>query len=114
AKQLYLSAPALSLYISNLESTLGVQLFERVGKRFLLTYMGEMYVQKARQMLDLKTSFDLELASYRKGYKERLRVAMQDIRSQHLSPKLIQAFYATYPEVDLIWYEGNYNQLEEM
>ena len=41
AKELFISQPALSIYINNLEKSLGVQLFERVGKQFILTYAGE-------------------------------------------------------------------------
>lgn len=114
AQQLYISQPALSLYISNLEESLGVKLFERVGKRFLLTHIGELYVQKARQMLDLKMSFDLELASYANGYKEHLSIGMQEIRSSNISPELIQNFYSQHPNVDLLWYEGNYKMLEDL
>lgn len=113
AKQLFISQPALSLYIHNLETTLGTPLFERVGKRFILTYAGELYVKNAKQMLDLKMGFDLELASMIKGYRERLRVGMQDIRSNDLTPALITNFYKQFPNVDLIWYEENYSQMEE-
>ena len=56
AKLLFISQPALSLYISNLENILGIRLFERIGKSFVLTQAGELYVEKARQMLSLKES----------------------------------------------------------
>lgn len=48
AKELFISQPALSIYINNLEKSLGVRLFERVGKQFILTYAGEQYVEKAK------------------------------------------------------------------
>ena len=35
AQALFISQPALSIYINNLESNLGVKLFERIGKRFV-------------------------------------------------------------------------------
>ena len=34
ADRLYISQPALSIYINNLEKSLGTKLFERAGKRF--------------------------------------------------------------------------------
>ena len=44
AESLYISQPALSRFISNLEKRIGVTLFQRVGNRFLLTYEGEPIV----------------------------------------------------------------------
>ena len=114
AEQLFITQAALSFYVSNLENRMGVKLFDRKGKKFLLTHMGEMYVQKAAQMLDLKASFDMELAGYLSGYKERLRVGMQEIRSNALSSTIIQGFCKAFPQVDLTWYEGNYLAMNDL
>ena len=48
ADRLYISQPALSIYISNLEKHLGTPLFDREGKKFELTKAGERYVLHAR------------------------------------------------------------------
>ena len=47
AERLYISQPALSIYITNLEKNLGTPLFDRSGKKFTLTYAGEQYVKRA-------------------------------------------------------------------
>ena len=52
AERLYISQPALSIYITNLEKNLGTPLFDRSGKKFTLTYAGEQYVKRAEKMLD--------------------------------------------------------------
>lgn len=46
AKELFISQPALSIYINNLEKSLGVRLFERVGKQFILTMRGSSMWKK--------------------------------------------------------------------
>ena len=61
AKELFISQPALSIYINNLEKSLGVRLFERVGKQFILTYAGEQYVEKAKLILQLSHELDEKL-----------------------------------------------------
>lgn len=68
AKELFISQPALSIYINNLEKSLGVRLFERVGKQFILTYAGEQYVEKAKLILQLSHELDEKLKDiyYRK------------------------------------------------
>lgn len=114
ANKLGISQPALSLYVSNLENTMGVKLFERIGRRLILTYVGELYTEKARQMLALKDLFDADLPSIIEGYKGRLRVGMQSFRSPHITPGLLKAFQNQYPNVEIVLQEGNYRFLEEM
>ncbi|NLZ51724.1 MAG: LysR family transcriptional regulator [Thermoanaerobacteraceae bacterium] len=114
AKKLGISQPALSLFVSNLEKSLGVKLFERVGKRLILTYVGELYTEKARQMLNLKALFDAELPGIIKGYKGRLRIGMQSFRSPHITPILLKKFKNDYPNVEIVLHEGNYRYLESL
>ncbi len=113
AKQLFISQPALSLYISNLENTLGARLFDRIGKQFVLTQIGELYVETAAEMLRLKDHFDTEFSEIKNGQNERLRVGMQDIRSHHLTPKVLPAISTMYPKTKFLWFEDNYNPLEQ-
>ena len=113
AKQLYVSQPALSLYISNLENTLGIRLFERVGKQFVPTEAGELYIEKARQMLRLKDTFDSELSSILNGQTERLRVGMQDIRAHFLTPDILPEITEMYPKVKFQWQTGHYPPMKQ-
>lgn len=41
AEQLYCSQPAVSMQIQSLEEDLGVQLFDRIGKKLYLTMHGK-------------------------------------------------------------------------
>ena len=52
AKKLYVSPPALSIAISNLERDLGVRLFERSNNRILLNEQGRAYLEFVNQILD--------------------------------------------------------------
>lgn len=49
AEALFISQPSLSRYIKDLENRLGVQLFQRINNRFVLTYAGEKYVETAKK-----------------------------------------------------------------
>ena len=50
ANALFLSQPALSIQLKRLENFLGIQLFERKGRRMILTYAGEEFVKSAREI----------------------------------------------------------------
>ena len=44
ARKLYVTAPAVSIAITNLEKELGVQLFDRVKNRLILNEYGNVYL----------------------------------------------------------------------
>lgn len=113
ASQLYISQPALSIYINNLEKNLNVKLFERVGKRFILTYAGERYVEKARTMLRLRAEFQEELKAMTGSSSGRIRIGTQLRRATWLLPPVIAAYQQEFPDVDVILQEGTISELTE-
>lgn len=114
AERLFISQPALSIYISTLEKNLGVRLFDRSGKRFTLTWAGEMYVEKARKMLDLKAEFDEGLAEITGERAGRLRIGVQLRRETWLIPPVLARFKSEYPRIQVVIQEGNHKELMQM
>ncbi|MDN5312038.1 MAG: LysR family transcriptional regulator, transcriptional activator of the cysJI operon, partial [Thermoanaerobacteraceae bacterium] len=53
AKKLYMTQPAVSQAILELEEELDVHLFDRINKKLLLTYPGEVLLEYARRILVL-------------------------------------------------------------
>lgn len=51
AKKLFISAPALSIAIANLETELGVKLFDRNNNRIQLNEQGKVYLSYVNQIL---------------------------------------------------------------
>lgn len=72
ASRLNISQPALSIYISNLENTLGVKLFNRIGKKLIPTYAGEKYIESAKKIMLLGNNFNMELNDIRRDVKADL------------------------------------------
>ena len=58
AERMYVTPSALSKHVQKMESALGVKLFDRVGKRFVLTYPGERYLYWQERMLALRENMD--------------------------------------------------------
>lgn len=56
AEQLYISQPAVSKHIGELESRYKVQLFERSGSRLALTEAGRVMLEHARTPLPTATA----------------------------------------------------------
>lgn len=114
AEALKISQPALSTFLTNLERTLGTQLFNRSEKPMSLTDAGELYVQKARQMMRLKDEFDLELAKLVKGRSVRIHIGVQHIRAPYIVPPLMMAQKQNFPELEIIFHEGSGGDLYKM
>ena len=50
AQSLHISPPALSIFLSNLEERSGVHFFDRIGKQFIPTQAGKIYLEHARKI----------------------------------------------------------------
>lgn len=114
AKKLFISQPALSLYINNLEKNLGAKLFMRKDNSYILTYVGEKYVAKAKEMLFMEREFKTEVHNFLKGGTGRLRIGVQLRRSPYIVAEIACYFRENYPEIELVFTESNTSVLETM
>lgn len=106
AARLNISQPALSIYISNLENTLGVKLFNRIGKKLIPTYVGEKYIESAKKIMLLGNNFNMELSDIKRGCNGRLRVGIPIRKSPHIVPMMLKRFKEEYPNIEVVIHEG--------
>ena len=114
AEELYISPSALSVYISNLEKYLGISLFLRTGRSFVLTPIGEEYVSRARKMLEMKDEFDCLVDHARRKAHPSIRIGIQQRRAISIAPELLKRFMEEYPDVEIIFRDGNQEELAAM
>ena len=114
AEKLFITQPALSLYISNLEKVLGIRLFDRIGKQLLLTPAGELYVEKAQKMLEMQREFDAQLRDLKNFVEGELSVGVQLRRAPLLLPPAMARFRERYPHIRVAIREGVQTELEAM
>lgn len=107
AEQLYISQPALSIYISNLEKNIGLPLFDREGKKFVPTLAGEHYLAHARKILSEGQTFDQEISNMLSDKAGRIRFGISLMRSNYLLPTVLKKFRAAWPQVKLVIRQGN-------
>ena len=98
AQALFLTQPAVSMQVKQLEGQLGVALFEQVGKTIHLTETGGevlIYIRNINRQLE-----ELEqLINQRKGVKGgKLRISVATT-ANYFVPTLLAAFNRRYPEV---------------
>ena len=114
AKKLYMTQPAISQTISELESELNIPLFERINKKLTLTYAGESLYQYSKRILNLidEAKHTLEDISNRK--KGRLRIGASTTIGIYLLPKIIGEFQQQYLTIDLPFLIDNTEVIERL
>ncbi len=113
ARQLFMSQPPLSTQIRQLEEELGCHLFNRDGRRFILTDAGKLLYERTQGLLGMADSMEKELRDFREGACGTLRLgAVSSICGMDLS-EWLAAFWKNYPEVRVEISEQNTYQLLE-
>src|SRR5437016_10062314 len=75
AQRLHMSQPALSRQVADLERELGVRLFDRVGRRLVLTRHGEELLARGRRLLSEMDAIQERAHSLAGGSAGVLRIA---------------------------------------
>lgn len=101
AEELFLSQPAVSRQIQQLERELGVALFDRLGKSLHLTEAGETLAAEAERLLG---GFDRVVEAVRNHASPgtgRLRIGAGTTPGLYMLPRLLGDFRRRYPNVEL-------------
>lgn len=111
AKELYITQPALSNFLRNLEDGLNVELFRRNGNTLEPTVAGNHYLEFARRTMAEKEALDRRISLFAYG-KGQIRVGIPFSRS-HLFADTLIAFSQQYPDTEILLEEDSYYQLDE-
>ena len=106
AESLHMTQPSLSKFLDNLQNDLGLDLFQRIDRKYIPTYAGERYLSYARKILDTKSDLDSELDDIIKREIGVLKIALPNMRSTFMLPKTLPVFNAKFPNVKLNIFEG--------
>ena len=101
AKTLYLSQPALSLQIQNLERQLNVTLFERYNKKTKLTDSGQLLVRYGNRILALCEEAYRAIGDLQNLQTGNLIVGASQTTGTYLMPRLIGLFRQRYPQINV-------------
>ena len=100
AKQLYLSQPAVSMQIKQLEESVGLPLFEQIGKKVFLTEAGRELLHYSRnitqQLAEMAAVFD-EMKGLGHG---KLTISVVNT-ANYFTPQLLARFCQRYPGINV-------------
>ncbi|MGA8146403.1 MAG: LysR family transcriptional regulator [Gallionellaceae bacterium] len=100
AEELFLTQPTVSMQIKKLSDTVGLPLFEQVGKKIYLTDIGHELHRTCRGISEQLSNFEM-IAADMKGLKTgKLRLAVVTT-AKYFAPRLLGTFCQQYPGVDV-------------
>lgn len=114
AERLFVSQPALSRFLLKLEDELGITLFERKKRELIPTYAGELYLETARNILQLQEKLDRELTMLKETNHGKLSIGITPGRGHTVLPKILPDFRRQFPDYELQIYEEDVDTLEAM
>jgi DNA-binding transcriptional LysR family regulator len=100
AEELFLTQPTVSMQIKKLSDTVGMPLFEQVGKKIYLTEIGRELHRTCLGISDHLSNFEMIAADMKGLKKGKLRLAVVTT-AKYFAPRLLGTFCQKYPGVDV-------------
>ena len=112
AQELHMAQPTASVQMKKLSETVGIALFEHIGKRLYLTDAGRRLFNSCQEVFGAFTSLEASLAGMRALETGRLRLAVSTTAMSFV-PRLLGAFVGLHPGVETSVQAHNRQRLVE-
>ena len=100
AEELYLSQPAVSMQIKQLEESIGLPLFEQMGKKIFLTEAGREVLHYSRTILEQLREMNNVFAEMKGLEHGQLNIAVVST-ANYFMPQLLAKFIQLHPKINV-------------
>jgi DNA-binding transcriptional LysR family regulator len=114
AEALYISQPAVSRHIKELEQRYDASLFERKGNRIYLTGAGEKVYHAFKEIAQHYRNLDFEMGELHNAQAGEIRVGASSTIAQYVIPRVMASFHKRYPHIRLLLMNGNSFEMEQL
>ena len=114
AKDLSLTQSAVSHSVRALEEELDCRLFDRLGKKILLSLAGEHLLPHAEEILNQMEKARTGITKLSEWGQSRLRICASATACQHILPAVLREFQKTFPKVQLSIEPGDTREAFEL
>ena len=113
ADTLNITQPSLSQYIKKIEREVGFNLFDRTNGDVRITDAGKVYIDTARQILDLEHQMENSISDIAGNRAGSLIIGAAPYRAAGMLPSIAKQFQAVHPGMHLVVREGTTAELVE-
>ena len=106
AEALYITQSSLSKYLSRLEESLNIQLFDRSRSPIALTYAGRLYLDYVNAVLSMDSSLQERFDEIRCDDRGEITFGITSWRSSIMLPTLLPLFWKRHPHISVHVLEG--------
>ena len=111
AEELYISQPAVTKHIRNLELRLGMRLIRRGRGEFALTEAGKTLYRHTQKISSHLMEIENVLGILQKDHHGFLRIGTTESYSKCLMPKLLSGFQTSFPAIKISLDVGNSEEI---
>lgn len=112
AQAVFLAQASVSERISNLETTVGVRLLDRLGRRVVPTKAGELLYKHATLLLEMKKTACLEMQDFLGVKRGEVRMGGSTIPGEYILPGVIGRFRERHPQISVSLTVGSTGDIE--
>lgn len=112
AEELHVVQPTVSAQIKQLTDTIGLPVFEQVGKKIYLTDAGKELYQTVRELFESWDRFEMKISDLKGSKAGKLRVSIVTT-AKYFIPRLLGPFCQHYPGIDVALEVVNRDQVLE-
>jgi DNA-binding transcriptional LysR family regulator len=113
AAELFITQPAVTKHIHELERHFKTKLFDRNGSRIKLTHSGDVLLQHTEELFALYRNLEFEMNSLSLQHSGRLRLGASTTISQYVLPPVLAAFHKKFSDIKIILTTHNTEKIEE-
>ncbi|OES45142.1 cidABC operon transcriptional activator CidR [Domibacillus iocasae] len=113
ADHLFITQPTISKMIKNLETELGVELFDRSKRNLILTDAGRILLEQAKLVNKAFHTLETELDNLLELKTGHIRIGLPPIFDAHFFLKVVGLFHEKYPGITFQLKEEGSKSIEE-
>ena len=112
AGELFITQPAVTKNIKELESELGIRLFNRLSNKVTLTEAGRLLLHYAEHLLILDRNFIFDLGVLKQTFSGDLKLGASTTIGQYVLPPVLAKFKNEQPNIALSLLNDNTQRIE--